>query len=111
VAATQTEQIAASQQRAQIPREWQLEFAEWANDSLQSLSVDPVAHTNVRTYARWELEHRRAFEVLIEMHPETGVAIRLVSDADLDAFDAAMARVKERTRQRFGSVEDGPGKE
>ena len=58
---SQTEQIAASQQRQQIPRSWVLEFDGWSDEALDSLGQDSGVHAHVRAYAHWELDYRRAF--------------------------------------------------
>ncbi len=59
--ATQTEQIAASQQRQQIPVLWQLQFQTWSDGALLSLNEDETADIEVRSYAGWELDYRAAF--------------------------------------------------
>lgn len=59
--ATQTEQIAASQQRQLIPAAWQLEFQTWSDSALLSLLEDNRADAMVRAYSRWELDYRLAF--------------------------------------------------
>lgn len=59
--ATPTEQIAANQQRQQIPAQWQLDFQTWTNAALLSLLEDEMADPEVRAYAGWELDYRIAF--------------------------------------------------
>lgn len=59
--ATQTEQIAASQQRQQVPQVWQLEFQTWSDAALLSLNEDDRASPDARSFAGWELDYRAAF--------------------------------------------------
>ena len=59
--ATQTEQIAASQQRQLVPPAWQLEFQTWSDAALLSLNEDGRADPEIRAYAGWELDYRIAF--------------------------------------------------
>ena len=59
---SQTEQIEAARQRAQIPNPWQVEFVTWSNKSLASLAADPVVHEAIRAFATWELSYRMAFD-------------------------------------------------
>lgn len=60
---TVAEQVAASQQRQRIPTDWLMEFQEWSNDSLLSLSQDEGVSRAERTWAAWELEYRIAFDI------------------------------------------------
>jgi len=60
--ASQAQQVAASQQRHQVPAEWQIEFQDWTGDALLSLSEDEKASKKIRAYALWELDFRLAFE-------------------------------------------------
>lgn len=60
--ATQTEQIAASKQREQVPAVWQLEFQTWTDSALLSLHEEEKAEAAIRSYALWELEYRLAFD-------------------------------------------------
>lgn len=61
--ATESEKVAASQQRHKVPAEWQIEFQDWTDDALLSLSEDARVGKNLRAYAAWELDYRLAFEV------------------------------------------------
>lgn len=60
--ATQTEQIALSKQREQVPAVWQLELQTWTDSALLSLHEEEKAESAVRSYALWELEYRIAFD-------------------------------------------------
>lgn len=64
--ATQAEQIAASQMRQKIPTHWLIEFNDWTDDSLLSLSRDVAVLPEIRAFAGWELDYRLAFGVEVE---------------------------------------------
>lgn len=70
--ATQTEQIAASQQRHMIPKEWLTEFNDWTNTSLSSLAGDEQASRDIRAWAGWELDYRMAFGIEVADLPIAG---------------------------------------
>lgn len=59
--ATETEKVAANQQRTQIPAVWQMEFQTWSDAALLSLNEDGRADPEIRAYAGWELDYRIAF--------------------------------------------------
>ncbi len=85
----QTEQIAASQQRQQVPADWQLVWAEWTNDSLDSLSHDDTAPPKVRIWAGWELDYRIAFGIdiadpAVKGDPRAEIIARLEAQAKGD---------------------------
>lgn len=61
--ATQSEQIAISQQRQNIPAEMLLFFDDWTNEALDSLTKDAKCAPKRRAYAGWELEYREAFGI------------------------------------------------
>ena len=92
--ANQTGQIAASQQRQAVPKEWQLVFADWANSTLQSLTGDLAVGPSIRAYARWELDYRKAFGLLMCLDPETGGIVRVETDEELAGLEAAEERIK-----------------
>ena len=96
---SQTAQIAASRQRERVPKEWQRGFEDWANETLSSLAKDTGADTDSRNYARWELEYRKAFGLLLVLHPENGAAVWVETDMDLGAIEAASARVAVRAAE------------
>ena len=103
--ATQVEQVAATQQRQQIPPNFRLEFDDWADKTLRSLSEDFVIDPAIRAYARWELAYRKAFGLQVLLHPETAALVRLdLSEpasvsGTLSEVEAAEARVKARAEE------------
>jgi hypothetical protein len=81
--ANQAQMVAASQQRQKIPAEWQIEFQDWTDDALLSLSEDETVSKQKRAYAQWELDFRIAFEVPEPRQPKLqrrGSALETVLD-------------------------------
>lgn len=60
---TAAAQVSASQMRVRIPAEWLIEFQDWGDGALLSLSEDASVKREVRAYAGWELDYRIAFSV------------------------------------------------
>ena len=103
--ASQVEQVAATQQRQNLPKEWLMEFDDWANSTLQGFADDERVNKDWRAYARWELEYRRAFGHVALLHPETGALLRVntrdtaAAAAAFAEIEAAEARVKARAAE------------
>lgn len=95
------EQVSTSQNRNRIPSEWALEFYDWSDDALASMADDPAVATDKRAWARYELDYRRAFGIVVDYHPITHNLRHLGSTAE---YEAAI-RVEEQRRDDMGPTE------
>ena len=84
-----------------IPQTWRLEFEDWADSTLQSLSEDVLVNSDIRAYARCELAYRRAAGVRYVLNPDSG-AIQVIdlgepnAEARVAEIEAAEKRVHDR---------------
>lgn len=76
--------IAADQQRRMIPRSLAMIFTEVTNAGLASMVTDPGLSAETRAAARWELDYRDAFYVLVDFDPQGNIR-QVILENDRDA--------------------------
>ena len=95
---------AAREQRGQIPVVWQVEFETWGNQALASLCSDAaVNNQQIQAYARWELNFRETFGILVDYGPD-GNLRRLENDDEYEAALAADNRHEKIDRTQFSEA-------
>lgn len=104
--ATETEKVAANQQRAAIPLAWQMEFQTWSDDALLSLNEDGQADPEIRAYAGWEFDYRIAFG-------KTALPVKELPKADRSRWTmaGAEATIRHRMEEQDQRLKREPSRE
>lgn len=95
-------QVGADRRRREIPTHAQVIFEDTTDAGLQSMIEDGRLDASFRVYARYELEHRDAFGIVVDLDPATGNIRRrpLPTVAEIEAAMAADERAKPKPVDR-----------